>query len=65
MGNFEKIQAWQLMKVRNMKQERKDKQYIMTAAYVMDVIARLPGCGGEAANAISAYTQVKMEDAPS
>ena len=34
-----------------------------TAAKVMDVIARLPGCGGQAADAISAYTQLKMEDA--
>ena len=37
----------------------------MTAAKVMDIISRLPGCGGQAADAISAYTQVKMEDAPS
>ena len=37
----------------------------MTAAKVMDVIARLPGCAGQAADEISAYTQVKMEDAPS
>ena len=37
----------------------------MTAAKVMDVIAWLPGCGGQAADAVSAYTQVKMEDAPS
>ena len=37
----------------------------MTAAQVMDVMARLPGCAGRAADAISAYTQVKMEDAPS
>ena len=37
----------------------------MTTANVMDVISRLPGCGGQAADAISAYTQVKMEDAPS
>ena len=37
----------------------------MTAAKVMDVIPRLPGCGGQAADAISAYTQVKMEDVPS
>ena len=29
----------------------------------MDVISRLPGCAGQAADAISAYTQVKMEDA--
>ena len=35
----------------------------MTAAKVMDVIARLPGCDGQTADAISAYTQVKMEDA--
>ena len=36
----------------------------MTAAKVMDVIARLPDCDGQAAHAESAYTQVKMEDAP-
>ena len=35
----------------------------MTAAKVMDVIARLPDCDGQAADAISAYTQVKMKDA--
>ena len=36
----------------------------MTAAKVMDIISRLPGCDGQAADAVSAYTQVKMEDAP-
>ena len=35
----------------------------MTAAKVMDVIARLHEFDGRAADAISAYTQVKMEDA--
>ena len=35
----------------------------MTAAKVMDIVSRLPGCDGQAADAISAYTQVKMEDA--
>ena len=30
----------------------------------MDIISRLPGCAGQAADAVSAYTQVKMEDAP-
>ena len=35
----------------------------MTAAKVMDIISKLPGCDGQAADAISAYTQVKMEDA--
>ena len=36
----------------------------MTAAKVMDIISRLPGCAGQAAGAVSAYPQVKMEDAP-
>ena len=36
----------------------------MTAAQVMDIISRLPGCAGQVADAVSAYTQVKMEDAP-
>ena len=36
----------------------------MTAAKVMDVRAQLPGCAGQAADAVSAYTQVKMGDAP-
>ena len=36
----------------------------MTAAKVMDIISRLPGCAGQAADAVSAYTQVKMEVAP-
>ena len=29
-----------------------------TAAKVMDIISRLPGCSGQAADAVSAYTQV-------
>ena len=36
----------------------------MTAAKVMDIISRLLGCAGQAADAVSAYTQVKMEGAP-
>ena len=36
----------------------------MTAAKVMDVIVRPPELSGEAADAVSAYTHVKMEDAP-
>ena len=35
-----------------------------TAAKVMDIISRLSGCAGQAADAVSAYAQVKMEDAP-
>ena len=35
----------------------------MTAAKIMDIMTRLPGCNGQAADAISAHTQVKMEDA--
>ena len=36
----------------------------MTAAKVMGIIARLADCDGQASDAVSAYTQVKMEDAP-
>ena len=36
----------------------------MTAAKVMDIISRLSGCAGHAVDAVSPYTQVKMEDAP-
>ena len=36
----------------------------VTAAKVMDITSRLPGCAGQAADAVPAYTQVKMEDAP-
>ena len=36
----------------------------MAAARIMDIISRLLGCDGQAADAVSAYTQVKMEDAP-
>ena len=36
----------------------------MTAVKIMDVFAKLPCCDGQAADAVSAWTQVKMEDAP-
>ena len=35
----------------------------MTAAQIMDIISRLPGFDGQAADAVSTDTQVKMEDA--
>ena len=35
----------------------------MTAAKIMDIISRLPRCDGQAADAVSAVSQVKMEDA--
>ena len=35
----------------------------MTAAKIIDVFAKLPDCERQAADAVSAYTQVKMEDA--
>ena len=35
-----------------------------TAAKVMYIISRLPGYARQAADAVSAYTQVKMEHAP-
>ena len=36
----------------------------MTAAKVMDITTRQLGCAGHATDAVSAYTQVKMEGAP-
>ena len=36
----------------------------MTAVKVLDVIARLLGCAGQASDPVSAYTHVKMEDDP-
>ena len=36
----------------------------MAAAKVMDIKSRLPECAGQAADAVSSYTQVKMKDAP-
>ena len=36
----------------------------VTAAKVTDIISRRPGCAGQAADAVSACTQVKIEDAP-
>ena len=35
----------------------------MTAAKIMDIISRLPGCDGQAADAVSSFSLVKMEDA--
>ena len=35
----------------------------VTTAKIMDIISRLPGCAGQAADAVSAKTQVKIEDA--
>ena len=36
----------------------------MTAAKVLDVISRLPGCAGQASDAVSAHPHFKMEEAP-
>ena len=36
----------------------------MTAAEVMDIISKLRGCAGQAADAVSSFSQGKMEDAP-
>ena len=44
--------------------ERGSSASQMTGAKVMDILSRLPGCSGQAADAVSAETQVKMEDAP-
>ena len=35
----------------------------LTAAKVVDIFSRLPGCAGHAADAVSPYTKVKIEEA--
>ena len=42
----------------------KDRQ-LRKCQQVMDIMSRLQGCAGQSADAVSAYNQVKMEDAPS
>ena len=45
--------------------QNKDLQHHkLTAAKEMEIKARLPGCARQAADAVPAYTQVRMEDAP-
>ena len=44
--------------------EQGSSAFQMTAAKVMDMKSRLPESSGQAADAVSAETQVKMEDAP-
>ena len=44
-------------------QEQGSSASQMTAAKVINIISRLPGFERQAADAVSAYTQVKMEDA--
>ena len=69
---LEKISAWNLTEVKSKKKvieeavftEQGSSASQMTAAKIMDIISRLPGCDGQAADAASAYTQVKLEDAP-
>ena len=43
--------------------DQKSSASQMTTAKVMDIISRLPGFDGHAADAVSAFSQVKMEDA--
>ena len=45
-------------------QNKEHQQHKFTAAKVIEIKARLPGCAGQAADAVPAYTQVRMEDAP-
>ena len=53
-----------MIRVRMQCSEQGSSASQMTAAKVMDIISRLQGCAGQAADAVSAFTQVKMEDAP-
>ena len=71
MGKTREHVARQLTKVRNknvvIAEARNEgrKVHFATAAQVMVVKSRLPGCAGQAADEVSAYTQIKVEGAPS
>ena len=43
--------------------EQRSSASQMTATKIMDIISRLLGCDGQAADAVSSHSQVKMEDA--
>ena len=43
--------------------EQRSSASQMTAAKIMDIITRLPGCDGQATDAVSVKTLVKVEDA--
>ena len=43
--------------------EQGSSAFQMTEATIMDTISGLLGCVGQAANAVSVYTQVKIDDA--
>ena len=44
--------------------QNKDHQHHKGLQQVTEIIFRLSGCAGQAADAVSAYTQVETEDAP-
>ena len=44
--------------------EQRSSASQMTAAKVMDIMSGLPGCDVQAADAVSAYTQVKLSMLP-
>ena len=60
---WEKVSTWDNSRSYAVFTEQGSSASQMTAAKIMDIISRLPGCAGQAADAVSAYTQVKMEDA--
>ena len=47
-----------------MQERRIDDYWNIDGKKVVDIISRLQGCAGQAADAVSAFTQVTMEDAP-
>ena len=62
--SYSEVTVWSMIQDQTEFTEQGSSASQMTAVKVMDVISRLPGCSGPAADAVSAYTHVKMEDAP-
>ena len=66
MSSYSEVTLWKMIQglVQNSLNKGSSASQL-TAAKVMDMISRLPGCAGQAADAVSGNTQVKMEDSPS
>ena len=62
--SYSEMTLGKIIQVRTQCLLNKDVISITDDSRKMDIFSRLPGCAGQAADAVSAHTQVKMEHAP-
>ena len=63
-GSYSEVTLWTMILVRMQCSLNKDHQHLKWQPQKARTLSRLPGCAGQAADAVSAHTQVKLEDAP-